>query len=1145
MPTLCIALLGTYAVTLDGRPVTDFGYDKVRGLLAYLAVEADRPHRRDHLATLFWPERDRRGSLQSLSQALYRLRRAFDVPTAAAPVLRITPQTIQFNLDCDHWIDTQEFTNLLDICHAHRHTLQVTCPECLARLQQAAALVHGNFLEGFSLRDSPEFDEWVLFQRERLRHLAIQALSTLANGHERRGDSTQALVFAQRWLAIDPWQEDAHCHVMRALAASGQRSAALVQFETCRRILAAELGVEPAPATVALCERIRAGSDGDGAFQETRHNLPAPLTPLIGRAHELNTIIQRLHDPDCRLVSLVGPGGSGKTRLAIAAAELVLGDFTDGVILAPLAAIDTAPAIVPALAQAIGLFLARQEDARRQLIDFLRTKKMLLVLDNFEHLLSGAHLLVEILAAAAHVKILVTSRAHLNIVGEQVILVEGLALPSTMAAAGVHHNGLTTDAANAIAASDAVALFLYHARRVCSDYEPTAADLAAIAQICDTVAGIPLAIVLAAVWMDLLSPPAIAHQLLGELAHDDGGGIDLLAADLTDLPERQRSMRTVLDQTWRLLSGQDQGVLAALAVLRGSFTQDAANAVSGATLRQLRTLSEKSWLHRMVEGRYEIHELLRQYAQEKLQQAPATAMLVRSRHSAYFVTALGRWASELRGERQLAALVEEEADLENVQAAWNWAVAQADLESVDQAMDGLFLYLDWRGRCQQGEEMCRNAVNQLHKYTTGDKEIVVARLLAWHGWFSQALDHLDVAAAQLHESLALLDNSVPDAQAGRNARAFALYALGHARHGTDRSAARRCWEESLAIYRDLGCQWGAAQVLSRLGLLALEMGDYPTARHLLEESVAICQRLADRKSMAYALCYLGNVYANQGDLTTAEELVRSSIAMSHALGDRLGAAESMGTIAGALAYGGHFVESAALFSQSAAIYEELGIRHAYAYAIHNLAWTNVNLGSYELARQQYLAAQAVWMERNHRHGLALSLLGLGEIALVFEDFDQAYTLLAEGVARFVEIQQQDEQAIALGSLACALRGLGRGAEARCCVRQALQIAQEIGAFAPTLFALEAYALILASEGKAVRALELCTLIRQHPYLKRSHWRQANYDCYISPLADELPAAERAATIARGQQREVHATAAAILAELNLKSAVEEMAGATQ
>ena len=477
-----------------------------------------------------------------------------------------------------------------------------------------------------------------------------------------------------------------------------------------------------------------------------------------------------------------------------------------------------------------------------------------------------------------------------------------------------------------------------------------------------------------------------------------------------------------------------------------------------------------------------------------------------------------------------------EADIENARGAWSWAVAQAELGYVEQALDGICLFYDWRGRCQQGEELCREAVEQLRPRVAGAQCSLLARLLAWHGWFSQVLDHLDVATARLHESLALLDDPALAAQDGGNTRALALYALGHATYGTNRAEARRRWEESLAAYRALADQWGVAQVLNSLGLLALDMSDYPIARQLLEESLAISQTLGDRKSMAHALCHIGNVHANQGDLTAAEEVVGRSIAMSHALGDRLGAADSMGCMAGALAYGGHFVESAALFGQAAAIYAELGAGHAYAFGIHMLAWINVNLGNYELARQQYQSAQSIWAERNHRHGLALSSLGLGEMALVFEDFEQARLLLTDGIARFDAVRQQDEQAITLASLARAYCGLGRRTEARHCVQQALQIAQSIGAFAPALFALEAYALILADEGEAARTLEIYTLIGQHPYLKCSRWRQDSYDRYVSPRVAALSPGEKEAAITRGRQGDVQATVATILAELSSAAA---------
>ncbi|MFN8495844.1 MAG: BTAD domain-containing putative transcriptional regulator [Caldilineaceae bacterium] len=1129
MPTLAIALLGGFAVTAADEPITMFAYDKVRGLLAYLVVEADRPHRRDWLATLFWPDQPRRSALQSFSQALYQLRRAIADAQAKPPFLLITPQTVQFNATSDYWLDTQAFTRLLDECRTHEHRQLQTCAECLARLAQAVSLYHGPLLEGFSLPDCPEFDEWTLIQRERLQRLAIDALRALTSGYERQENYTQALLYGQRWLALEPWQEEAHCAVMRVLAASGQRSAALAQFEQCRRLLAAELAVEPSAETVALYQRIRDASDAQAAVRSPRHHLPAPLTPLIGRTHELALIEGWLHNPACRLVSLVGPGGSGKTRLALEAAMQVADEFVDGVVFVPLTAVESPAAIVPAIVQALGLAFARQEDPQRQLSACLHAQNLLLVLDNFEHLLSGVHILTALLAAAPHVKLLVTSRGQLNAQGEQMLAVAGLTLPEVQKA---DSGDLSVDEANPVMAADAVALFLYHAHRLRADYTPEPADLAAISQICAAVDGMPLAILLAAAWLPLLSPAAIAHQLLDELA-SDAHGIDFLAADWPDLPERQRSMRTVLDQAWRLLREPEQRVLAALAVFRGGFTQAAANAVAGANLHQLRSLVEKSWLHRTPENRYELHELLRQYAEEKLRPMPALALLVQDRHCAHFAAALERWAGELRGTRQLTALAELETDLANAQAAWNWALAQGELDYIEQALDGLCLFYDWRGRCQQGETLCQTAIEQLRPCVAGEQRTVVARLLAWHGFFSQVLDHLELATARLHECLGLVDDLAQAALAQdlRSVRAFALHALGHATHGANRGEAKRCWDESLALYRAVADQWGMHQVLNNLGRLAVELSDYPTAIRLLEESLALGQQLGDRKSMAHTLCYLGNAYANLGDLTKASELSAQSVALSQALGDRLGAADSMGRMAGTLAYRGHLAESAALFEQAAAIYQALGARHAYALETHLLSWLNTNLGQYDLARRQNRTANLIWQEYGHRHGLALSALGLGGIELALANFEQARLLLVESAALFAEVQQRDEQAIAFGILAAALCGLGRHAEAHGCVQQALQLALTVNAFAPLLFALDAYALILAQAGEMSKAVEIHTLVAQHSYLKDSCWRQDCYSRYIDLLVAALTVDERDAAIARGMAGDIQATASSVLAVL--------------
>ncbi len=283
MACLAMSLLGTFEVTLAGVPVTTFGYDKVRALLAYLAVEADRPHRRDTLTGLFWPERPERQARQNLSQALLKLRQALGDRQARPPYLLITPQTLQFNRSGDYELDVTAFSSLLEACRAHDHSRLAGCHSCLKRLQRAVALYRGDFLAGFALNDSPAFEEWALLRRERLQQLAVDALHHLVLAYQAQGDDEAALPYARRRLELDPWREDACRELMRLLARSDQRAAALTQYETYRQQLWAELGLEPPAATTRLYEQIRTGKiSGAAGARENRGEsfTPAPEQSL-------------------------------------------------------------------------------------------------------------------------------------------------------------------------------------------------------------------------------------------------------------------------------------------------------------------------------------------------------------------------------------------------------------------------------------------------------------------------------------------------------------------------------------------------------------------------------------------------------------------------------------------------------------------------------------------------------------------------------------------------------------------------------------------------------------------------------------------------------------------------------------------------
>ena len=611
MAHLSVHSLGSLHVTLDGNPVTGFESNKVRALLIYLAVESDRPHSREALAGFLWPNQPERSARHNLSQALSNLRQAIRDDEAASPFLQVTRRTVQFNPESDHWLDVATFSTHVAASETHTHHRLETCEACIQQLEQAVELYQGSFLAGFFVDESVPFEDWTLLLRERFHRLALDALYHLAKHHERRRDYDRARRYARRQIEMDPWREEAHQQLMRLLARSGQRSAALQQYETCRRILAGELNVEPHQETTALYERILA------AGRVRPHNLPDQPTPFVGREEELTEIAERLEDPTCRLLTLVGPGGTGKTRLAIQAATESLDAFLQGVYFVPLSPVSSAKFLVSTVADALGFQFRGPSggEPTAQLVDYLREKELLLVMDSFEHLLQETELLTDILHSAPHVKILVTSRERLNLRAEWLLEVQGLTYPrDEQTARAQEYNALK--------------LFLQNVRRVRGDFVLSEETQPYVVRICRLVEGMPLGIELASASVRMFS----CEQIAEEIQRD----IDFLTTSLRDVPKRHRSMRAVFDHSWNLLSKTEREVFCKLSVFRNGFRREAAKKVARATLPILGALVDKSLLRQTPSGRYNVHELLRQYAAEKLDQTPALKKKSLSRHSSYY-----------------------------------------------------------------------------------------------------------------------------------------------------------------------------------------------------------------------------------------------------------------------------------------------------------------------------------------------------------------------------------------------------------------------------------------------------------------------------------------------------------------------------
>ena len=444
-------------------------------------------------------------------------------------------------------------------------------------------------------------------------------------------------------------------------------------------------------AELGLLERPRSTTN-------TRHNLPAELTPFIGRQSELAELAQQVNDPNCRLMTILAPGGMGKTRLALRCAGAQLENFPSGIFYVPLAplrsseysALSVAEFVVAAIGNALNFPFSGEAEPGQQLLDYLREKVMLLVIDNCEHLLEGVTFLSDILAHAPQVKILATSRERLQLSGETTFVLGGLDFPERP----------TSDAL----AYGAIRLFVETARRVQTSFALSEDNLEHVIRICQLVDGMPLGIELAAGWSKLLPPREIAEEISRDL--------DMLASQQSDLPPRLRSARTVFEYSWNRLTASERDAFMKLSIFRGGMTREAAQAVTGASLTTLSGLVDKSLLWHKPDHRYEIHELLRQYAREHLESS-GEMEAAQDAHCLYYLGFLSEREADIKGRRQLPALDEIEADFENVRAAWDWALTRKFYDALNQTPESLLWFCSMRGYIQAGVDLFRRAETQI------------------------------------------------------------------------------------------------------------------------------------------------------------------------------------------------------------------------------------------------------------------------------------------------------------------------------------------------------------------------------------------------------------------------------------------------
>ena len=1117
MAQLSLFFLGPFTVTLGDQPVSQFASDKVRALLAYLVVEVDQPHRRSALAGLLWPEYSERAARASLRNALANLRQAIADHQVQPSFLLTDRETIQFQSCSDHWLDMRAFERYFNPETPPSNNLSVQ-PE-IENLKSAVELFRGDFLQGFSLPDSPAFDEWTLLRRENLRRKVLNACSRLAQTFELREDFEQACIYAYQLVEIEPWHEETHRQLMRLLAVSGQRAAALAQYEACCQYLQQELEVEPDIETIRLYEKIRNGQiKGSTKRKQPLHNLPAMLSQFVGRENELEEIKKRLEDPGCRLLTLVGPGGYGKTRLAIEAARQQIDHFKHGVYLVPLAGIQAPDAIPLAIGQALSFSFGADRAPWQQILDYLRGKKVLLVMDNFEHLLPGVQMMVGLLHNAPGVKILATSRFRLNVLDENLFPLSRMGYPEESA---------LESQVPALTDYPSVQLFLEGARRVKPGFEPGQQDLKQIGTICRLVDGIPLVILFSASWCGLLSPQKIAARI----SQDD---LDFLETEWGDVPERQRSLRHVFDHSWELLRIEGQETLAGLSVFPSSFSFQSARAVTGMNLKTLRGLIDRSMVETSVAERYELHPLMRQYAKEKLEGWPALSASFHERHCAFFARQLADWAVSVQGPGQLEAQREITLEIENIRLTWGWGLEHARFDYLSEALDGLGWLYERLSLYQEGEAVFEKTAAQMQTDQIPDLEPneipLLVRSLGWQSVFNRMLGHSESADQAIQAGFDLLERWPLEPQVLEAETAFLCQQRGALWFDSDREGSQSDFQASLEIYRRLGDRWRQAPVLNYLARIVFCQGKYREAIDLLEESLAIYRDCGDIVGSATTQIILSNQSSAFGDLEKMDVFVHEQALRLRDLGSPALLAEYLMKDGINQVYRGRFVEAQKRMDAAFDIYEDLGDLRGRAGVVELLGWIDVNQGFYDRAHERIRVSVELAREQGNKHLLAMGYMGLGVVDLACGAHQQALQKIKEGISYYRQATSQDELGIALAVLSNAEYQLGLLQDASTHFYEALQIAYQTGSWPTCVQVIGRAALFAALQGDIEKGVELYALVTRYPYVGNSVFWEDTAGKYIAERAAELTEEVRTAAQDRGVKLDLHDTIKVLLEE---------------
>jgi predicted ATPase/DNA-binding XRE family transcriptional regulator len=717
-------------------------------------------------------------------------------------------------------------------------------------------------------------------------------------------------------------------------------------------------------------------------------NLPIPPTPLIGRTLELAEIARLLADPDCRLLTLVGTGGIGKTRLAIQAATEQQVAFSEGICFITFAGINETEFIPLAIAQALNLRFSGQASPETQLLNYLQEKKLLLVLDNLEHLLSGVDWIDTLLNRAAQVKLLVTSREPLGLQGEWLFDVQGLPLPR-MDIQDAHNNS-------------SIALFIQAARRAQASYRLEEDDLNSVVRICRLVEGMPLGIELAAAWTRTLSSREIAYELERSL--------DFLSVSRRGLLERHRSLKAVFDHSWNLLNPAEQRMLQRLSVFRGGFTRSAAEQVTGTSLSLLNSLISKSLVRRIENGRYGLHEVIRQFAYSYLKQDPEYPVTI-NRFCDVYLTLLRDREASLKSAAQPETIRELTGEIDNIRATWTMAIQLEKYDQLEQSLGCFGLLSNLAGWLQEGIDQIEPVVQALRVQARPRQQLALGKALAQQGLLSFRQGRYDLSLGYLEESIAVLR---PLEQPGVLSYPLVLagviqYLLG------DYGYSRELLGEALANARAGGDKWEVGYAIFNLGYVDSLIGRYAEGYQGMLEGIAVWRALGDPSTIALGLNFISPTAIHLGHFDQARSFLEESQALSRQAGDWWGMGTSYRTLGLLSLAQGDYTQARIWLNQSLDIFTRMVIGWDIIRSLDYLGRVCLAESDDADARRIFMQALQYAMEMNLPSLLPDLFTGFAGLYLKAGEYESALFLSQCAAQNPASVQQTRDDAAGLAS----------------------------------------------------------------------------------------------------------------------------------